>query len=88
MHVLSECTVIELRAFYDAITGLTELFISIVNSVKMVNMPWHDYPSLRREKVSVCYYYYYYYYYYQYYYYSLCKISKMLETMIIVKLDN
>ena len=26
-------------AFYDAITGPTEFIISIVNSVKMVNMP-------------------------------------------------
>ena len=27
------------RAFYDAITGPTDFIISIVNSVKMVNMP-------------------------------------------------
>ena len=26
-------------AFYDAITGPTEFIVSIVNSVKMVNMP-------------------------------------------------
>ena len=32
--VQGHCT----AAFYDAITGLTE-FISIVNSVKMLNMP-------------------------------------------------
>ena len=31
--------VIALPAFYDAITGTTEFIISIVNSVKMVNMP-------------------------------------------------
>ena len=42
-----QCKVIELLAFYDVITGLTE-FISIVNSVKMVNMPdSHDYPTLQ-----------------------------------------
>ena len=43
-------------AFYDAITGPTEFIISIVNSVKMVNMPLACYPTLRREKVSVYYY--------------------------------
>ena len=37
-------------AFYDAFTGPTEFIISIVNSVKMVN-----FPSSRREKVSVYY---------------------------------
>ena len=40
MQVLSavqgQCT----AAFYDAITGPTEFIISIVNSVKMVNMPY------------------------------------------------
>ena len=34
-----QCKVIALPAFYDAITGLTEFIISIVKSVKMVNMP-------------------------------------------------
>ena len=34
-----QCKVIELHAFYDAITGLTEFIISIFNSVKTVNMP-------------------------------------------------
>ena len=34
-----QCKVIEPPAFYDAITGPTEFIISIVNSVKMVNMP-------------------------------------------------
>ena len=34
-----QCKVIELPAFYDAITGPTVLIISIVNSLKIVNMP-------------------------------------------------
>ena len=33
-----QCKVITLLVFYDDITGATE-FISLVNSVKMVNMP-------------------------------------------------
>ena len=36
---LVECKVIALLAFYDAITGPTEFIISIINSVKMVDMP-------------------------------------------------
>ena len=35
----AKCKVIALPAFCDAITGPTEFIISIVNSVKMVNMP-------------------------------------------------
>ena len=34
-----QCKVIELPAFYDVITGPTEFIISIVNWVKIVNMP-------------------------------------------------
>ena len=34
-----QCKVIALPAFYDAITGPTQFIISLVNSVKMVNMP-------------------------------------------------
>ena len=34
-----QCKVIALLDFYDAITGPTEFIISIVNSVKMVDMP-------------------------------------------------
>ena len=34
-----QCKVIALLAFYDAITGPTEFIISVVNSLKMVNMP-------------------------------------------------
>ena len=32
--------VVALLAFYDAITGPTEFIIFLVNSVKMVNMPY------------------------------------------------
>ena len=35
----SAINVITLPTFYDAMTGPTE-FISIINSAKMVNMPW------------------------------------------------
>ena len=38
MQVFSAGKVIAPPAFYDAITGTTEFIISIVNSVKMVNM--------------------------------------------------
>ena len=41
-----QCKVIALLAFYDAITGPTEFIISIVNSVKMVICPRHDFESL------------------------------------------
>ena len=34
-----QCKVIELHAFYDVITEQTEFVVSIVNSVKIVNMP-------------------------------------------------
>ena len=34
-----QCKVIALPDFYDAITEPTELIISLVNSVKIVNMP-------------------------------------------------
>ena len=34
-----QCKVIELPAFCDTITGPTEFIISLVNSVKLVNMP-------------------------------------------------
>ena len=34
-----QCKVIALLAFYDTITGPTKFIISLVNSVKMVNMP-------------------------------------------------
>ena len=34
-----QCKVIALLAFYDAVTGQTEFIISIVSSVKIVNMP-------------------------------------------------
>ena len=34
-----QCKVIALRAFYDAVTESTEFIISVVNSVKIVNMP-------------------------------------------------
>ena len=44
-------------AFYDAITGPTELIISIVSSVKLVICRKHEFPSsIRKEKVSVNYY--------------------------------
>ena len=33
------CKVIALPVFYDAITGPTEFIISLLNSVKMDNMP-------------------------------------------------
>ena len=34
-----QCKVIALPTFYDAITGQTEFIISLVNSVKLVNIP-------------------------------------------------
>ena len=34
-----QCKVIALPALYDAITGPTDFIISIVISIKMVNMP-------------------------------------------------
>ena len=37
-------------AFYDAVTGPTEFIISIVNSVKMVNMPQARLPHLELGK--------------------------------------
>ena len=47
------CQVIELHAFYGAITGPTEFIISIVNSIKMVNMPiGTTTPPSRRETVT------------------------------------
>ena len=39
MNAGLQCKVIALPTFYDTITGPTELIISIVNSVKLVNMP-------------------------------------------------
>ena len=46
-----QCKVIALLAFHDAIRGPTEFIISLLNWVKMINMPyWHDYPSLMEEK--------------------------------------
>ena len=48
---LMQCKIIALLAFYDDITGPTEFIISIVNSVKMVGMPWAwPYPSLMEGK--------------------------------------
>ena len=34
-----QCKIVALPAFFDAVTGPTEFIISIVNSIKMVNMP-------------------------------------------------
>ena len=48
-----QCKAIALPAFYDAITGPTEFIISIVNSVKMVNMPLAWLPILKEGK-SLC----------------------------------
>ena len=50
-----QCKVIGLPAFYDTITGPTKFIISIFNSVKSDKMARHDYPALRREKISVYY---------------------------------
>ena len=38
-RISEQCKVIALLGFYDAITGPTEFIVSIVNSVKIVNMP-------------------------------------------------
>ena len=45
-----QCKVIALPDFYDTITGATEF---IVNSVKIVNMPRHDYLFFGKEKVLI-----------------------------------
>ena len=52
MNAGFQCGARSLRrsAFYDAITGLTEFIISLVNSVNMDNVPRHDYPTLKEGK--------------------------------------